>query len=280
MKSKRLNRQSFWHIILLLLGVELLTTLFVMKGGLEKALYEQFLDALVIRHFLAGFVGWPILLFLGVSLVIAVISTVCMVRRLHDIGQSGWGVLWGLVPLIGQLVLLAKACLPGHPQENPWGQPTNATPLRSKCRLAIAAVMYIAAALLWMSSVRDSVFIASNLRSVSDWGRMQQIAERGNKYACYLVARYYASGRKKDPFKMVVVRAGQAPPPISDQDQQTAVKWMKKAAQAGLPIAQSRMGDLYMEGKWVKKSKKKANFWYMKAAAQGSVSAKQSLKQL
>ena len=34
------------------------------------------------------------------------------VRRLHDIDNSGWWILIGLVPIIGQIVLLVKYCTP------------------------------------------------------------------------------------------------------------------------------------------------------------------------
>jgi len=43
------------------------------------------------------------------------------VRRLHDIGKSGWWVLIGLVPVIGGIWLLVLMCLDGEPKENQWG---------------------------------------------------------------------------------------------------------------------------------------------------------------
>jgi len=47
------------------------------------------------------------------------------VRRLHDIGKSGWWVLLALVPIIG-LVLLYFAAQPGQPGSNDYGpQPSD-----------------------------------------------------------------------------------------------------------------------------------------------------------
>jgi uncharacterized membrane protein YhaH (DUF805 family) len=43
------------------------------------------------------------------------------VRRLHDIGRSGWWVLLSLVPIVGALVLLIFHCLPGTPGDNQYG---------------------------------------------------------------------------------------------------------------------------------------------------------------
>jgi uncharacterized membrane protein YhaH (DUF805 family) len=43
------------------------------------------------------------------------------VRRLHDIGKSGWNVLWGLVPIVGGLYLLFLYLHKGHLGANQYG---------------------------------------------------------------------------------------------------------------------------------------------------------------
>ena len=48
-------------------------------------------------------------------------SIALSVRRLHDIGKSGWWMLIGLIPLIGSIVLLVFACLDSQPGENTYG---------------------------------------------------------------------------------------------------------------------------------------------------------------
>lgn len=45
------------------------------------------------------------------------------IRRLHDIGLSGWIVLIELVPFIGSIALLALMMLPSDPSPNRWGPP-------------------------------------------------------------------------------------------------------------------------------------------------------------
>ena len=50
------------------------------------------------------------------------------VRRLHDIGRSGWWLLIGLIPLIGVIILIVWACRDGQPGTNAYGpNPKEAT---------------------------------------------------------------------------------------------------------------------------------------------------------
>jgi len=43
------------------------------------------------------------------------------VRRLHDVGKSGWFYLIFLIPLIGVIWLLVLYCTEGQKQDNNWG---------------------------------------------------------------------------------------------------------------------------------------------------------------
>lgn len=43
------------------------------------------------------------------------------VRRLHDLGKSGWWFLIGLVPIIGSIWLLVLLCTNGQAGENKYG---------------------------------------------------------------------------------------------------------------------------------------------------------------
>ena len=48
-------------------------------------------------------------------------SLAVSVRRLHDIGRSGWYLLVGLVPLIGPLFLIFWCLSDSQPETNKWG---------------------------------------------------------------------------------------------------------------------------------------------------------------
>ena len=44
------------------------------------------------------------------------------VRRLHDIGKSGWYLLVNFIPLIGSIWLLVMFCTDSEPSENKYGE--------------------------------------------------------------------------------------------------------------------------------------------------------------
>ncbi|SUD90071.1 DUF805 domain-containing protein [Psychrobacter phenylpyruvicus] len=50
-------------------------------------------------------------------------SLAVTIRRLHDIGKSGWWYLITAIPFIGSLVLLYWNCLDTSPEGNQWGLP-------------------------------------------------------------------------------------------------------------------------------------------------------------
>ena len=43
------------------------------------------------------------------------------VRRLHDIGKSGWNLLWVLLPIVGAIMLIYWCCQDSQLEENKWG---------------------------------------------------------------------------------------------------------------------------------------------------------------
>ena len=66
----------------------------------------------VVIGVVAGLIKFPLLVSLYGLAVLVPGLAVC-VRRLHDIGKSGWWVLIGLVPVIGGIWLLVLMCLDG-----------------------------------------------------------------------------------------------------------------------------------------------------------------------
>ena len=55
------------------------------------------------------------------SLAVIIPGLAVSVRRLHDIGKSGWYYFICLIPIVGVIILLVWACKEGERNENKWG---------------------------------------------------------------------------------------------------------------------------------------------------------------
>ena len=55
------------------------------------------------------------------TLAVLIPSVAVSVRRLHDIGRSGWWLLISLIPLLGVIVILVFHCLESEPGDNDYG---------------------------------------------------------------------------------------------------------------------------------------------------------------
>lgn len=56
------------------------------------------------------------------ALVAIIPSWAVAVRRLHDIGRSGWYLLLGFIPLVGAILLIVWYCKEGEPNRNQYGE--------------------------------------------------------------------------------------------------------------------------------------------------------------
>lgn len=102
------------------------------NGRARRSEYWYFVLFNLLISFCLGFVGGFISgltgagenLAMGVAYLYALAtllpSIAVGVRRLHDIGMSGWWILLGLVPIAG-IVLLVFFCKDGQPGENQYG---------------------------------------------------------------------------------------------------------------------------------------------------------------
>lgn len=63
--------------------------------------------------------SWAAVLILALGCVIPFLSV--MVRRLHDIGRSGWWLLTCLIPAVGGVVFLVFMLLDSQAGPNQWG---------------------------------------------------------------------------------------------------------------------------------------------------------------
>ena len=63
------------------------------------------------------------------SLATLVPSIAVGVRRLHDTGRSGWNLLWGVIPLLGWVVVLYFTVQPSEAGTNRFGPQPGVAPL-------------------------------------------------------------------------------------------------------------------------------------------------------
>lgn len=56
------------------------------------------------------------------SLAVFIPGLAVSIRRLHDVGKSGWMILISLIPLIGTIWLLVLMVRDSNPGENKYGQ--------------------------------------------------------------------------------------------------------------------------------------------------------------
>ncbi len=56
-----------------------------------------------------------------VGLALLLPSLGLCVRRLHDIGKSGWWWLLALIPIVGAIILIVWFCKDSQPTENQYG---------------------------------------------------------------------------------------------------------------------------------------------------------------
>ncbi len=95
------------------------------SGRARRREYWMFVLANFIIALVLGlidyFIGYKIFGSLY-SLAVLIPSLAVGVRRLHDIGKSGWWYLIALIPLIGGIWLLVLFCQDSQYGANQWGE--------------------------------------------------------------------------------------------------------------------------------------------------------------
>lgn len=111
----RASRKEFWSFILYSFFFQILINIIISLYTSASISTEPENAAQCHKVFenVSSFVALPFFLpCLGVS-----------IRRLHDIGKSGWWWLFGFLCCIGQIVLLIYYCRSSDPDINVYGEP-------------------------------------------------------------------------------------------------------------------------------------------------------------
>lgn len=89
-----------------------------------------FFLALMAWGILIAITGWDLIRFLAVIFMLACILPLLavQVRRLHDVGRSGWWLFIRAVPLVGDVVIFVFSCTDSQPFTNSYGPPPKPIP--------------------------------------------------------------------------------------------------------------------------------------------------------
>ena len=101
--SGRARRKEFWMFLLF---------------NMIFAIVAMVLDRVLGLTLQSLGYGWLSLIY---CLAVFIPGLAVAVRRLHDIGKSGWNYFIGLIPLVGAIILLVWFCKDSQVGENKWG---------------------------------------------------------------------------------------------------------------------------------------------------------------
>jgi len=109
--SGRARRSEYWYFALF---------------NVIFAVAAMMLDKALGTNFTVETAAGPINLFYGYVYVLYLLfiflpSLAVLVRRLHDVGKSGWFVLISLIPLVGSIWILVLLCTDSIPGQNQYG---------------------------------------------------------------------------------------------------------------------------------------------------------------
>ena len=116
--SGRARRREYWGtalfnvIVQVALNVALVAVLAILFSSIEIN------GEVTVSPLLFVLINIPRYIY---SLVWFLPSLAVAVRRLHDIGKSGWNLLWILLPIVGAIMLIYWCCQDSQVGENKWG---------------------------------------------------------------------------------------------------------------------------------------------------------------
>lgn len=88
------------------------TNYFNFSGRTSRAAYWW---AVILNWAISGILAWA---FPTVGTIYGALTFIpglsLSFRRLHDVGKTGWFLLWSLVPLVGWIIVLIQYCKPSQ----------------------------------------------------------------------------------------------------------------------------------------------------------------------
>ncbi|MFM1887044.1 MAG: hypothetical protein RL026_2201 [Pseudomonadota bacterium] len=102
------------------------------NGRARRSEYWYFTLFNFVVSMIAGFIDGILGLDIGIvggltGLALLLPGIAVSMRRLHDIGKSGWWLLLALIPIVGWIILIVFACQPGTSGGNAYGDDPKAS---------------------------------------------------------------------------------------------------------------------------------------------------------
>ena len=104
---------------------------FVFAYGVVQLIFQLMQYAIMYQAYDSGyplsFINNPAYIALSVMagvvfLVLFLPALAVTVRRLHDIGKSGWNILWAAIPFVGVIIVLVWMCQDSDVVANKYGE--------------------------------------------------------------------------------------------------------------------------------------------------------------
>jgi uncharacterized membrane protein YhaH (DUF805 family) len=105
----RARRSEYWYFTLVQF---IILVSVIILGSIAGSLFGNALSGL--------FVGYMVFVIYSFATVLPTLGVV--VRRLHDVGKSGWFYFISLIPVVGGIWLLVLLCTEGDSGPNDYGQ--------------------------------------------------------------------------------------------------------------------------------------------------------------
>ncbi|MEO6869416.1 MAG: DUF805 domain-containing protein [Ginsengibacter sp.] len=109
--SGRARRSAYWYFVL-----------FNFIFSIAAAIIDNILGTTIKLETAQGFMAVPYgYIYILYALFMIIPGLSLSVRRLHDVGKSGWFILIALIPLVGAIWLLVLFCTDSVPGTNKYG---------------------------------------------------------------------------------------------------------------------------------------------------------------
>jgi uncharacterized membrane protein YhaH (DUF805 family) len=111
--SGRATRSEFWYFVLFSAFFSI--TALILDNTLGTTFRIDTIYGPIPRFYQYGYI------YLAYGLFILLPSLAIYIRRLHDVGKSGWFLFISLIPLVGAIWLLVLLCTDSEANDNEYG---------------------------------------------------------------------------------------------------------------------------------------------------------------